>query len=74
MADEVKKAAIQYLNNAVRSCKSDEDYLKLVGKLLPKNTTKKKLFEKLGLEPEEEIKEPSNPPDDGKDEAGSDED
>ena len=65
MADEVKKAVIQFLNEQVRSCKSDEDYMKLAGTLVNKNTSKKKLLEKLGLEPEEDTKDPAPPVDDG---------
>ena len=61
MSTEVQKAAIKFLNDQVRECKSDEDYLKLVGKLVGAKTSKKKLFETLGLEPEEEVKEPTAP-------------
>ena len=68
MAEEVKKAVIQFLNKEVRACKTDEDFLKLAGKFVPKNTSKKKLFEKLGLEPVEEVKSPEAPADDTTDE------
>jgi hypothetical protein len=63
MAEEVKKAVIQFLNNEVRSCKTDEDFLRLAGKFVAKNTSRKKLFEKLGLAPVEEVKPPESPED-----------
>jgi hypothetical protein len=67
MSSEVQKAVIRFLNDQVRSCKSDEDYMKLAGKLVAKNISKKKFLEKLGLEPEEEVTDPVTPADDGAD-------
>ena len=58
---EVQKAVIKYINGEIMKCKSDEDYVKLATKLGGSKTSKKKILEKLGLEPEEEVKESPKP-------------
>ena len=63
MANEVKTAVIQFLNDQVRECKSDDELLKLAGKIVGSKTGKKKLFEKLGLKPEEDPGEDDKAPD-----------
>jgi hypothetical protein len=54
MDSEVRKAVIQLLNEQIRKCKSDADCLKLAGKILGAKLGKKKLYDKLGLELDEE--------------------
>lgn len=68
MANEVKKAVIRLLNEVVSECKTDDEYLKLAGKIVGSKTSKKKLYEKLGLEQPEEVKEPETPEEGGESE------
>jgi len=62
MSNEVKKAVIALINDKIRGCKSDEDYIRLATQIAGSKTSKKKLYETLGLEPVEEVKEPTPAP------------